>query len=95
MKLLEVKKSPRAGKKLMAVFQDNGRVIHRHFGARGMSDYTINKDPARRELYLQRHQAREDWNDPKSAGALSKWILWGRSTDLQTNIADFKRHFGL
>jgi hypothetical protein len=96
LKLIEVKKSPRADKKLVAVFQEhNGRIINRHFGSRGMSDYTINKDPARRALYLQRHQAREDWGNPKTAGALSRWILWGESTNLQTNIAEFKRKFNL
>jgi hypothetical protein len=95
MKLLSVKPSTRATKKYMAIFEENGKQLIRHFGAKGQSDYTINKDPARRDLYLNRHEAREDWTNPKTAGALSKWILWGRSTDLQTNIADFKRHFGL
>ena len=35
-----------------------------HFGARGSSDYTINKDPKRRAAYIARHRKREDWNDP-------------------------------
>ena len=40
-----IKKSDKAGKKLMAVFtRDNGRTKTTHFGAAGMDDYTIKKD---------------------------------------------------
>jgi hypothetical protein len=78
--------------KYVAVFADGTRVP---FGAKGMSDYTIHKDPARRNLYLTRHRAREKWNNPKTAGALSRWILWGDSTSLQTNLRNFKQRFSL
>jgi len=42
-----------------------------------------------------RHRANEDWNKPDTAGALSRWILWGDSTSIQKNIADFKKRFSL
>jgi hypothetical protein len=35
----------------------NGKVIS--FGAKGMSDYTIHKDPARKQRYIDRHIKRE------------------------------------
>jgi len=39
-----------------------GKVIS--FGAKGMSDYTINKDPKRRERYINRHANEEKfWDD--------------------------------
>jgi hypothetical protein len=65
------------------------------FGAKGYEDYTQHHDKLRRENYLSRHRARENWNDPQTAGALSKWILWGESTSLPVNVRSFKRRFGL
>jgi len=65
------------------------------FGAAGMDDYTITGDKNKRVLYLLRHKKNENWNKPKSAGALSRWILWGDSTSLETNLAAFKRKFNL
>jgi hypothetical protein len=94
MKLVTVQKSTRANKKYQAIFEENGKQIIRHFGSRGMSDFTINKDPVRKDLYLQRHQAREDWNDPKTAGSLARWILWNKPS-LSESITDFKRRFNL
>lgn len=91
-----IKKSDKAGKKLMAVFtRDNGRTKSVHFGSAGMDDYTITKDKAQRKRYLDRHRARENWSNPESAGALSRWILWGNSTSRQDNIKSFKSRFKL
>ena len=80
---------------MMAVFYDkDGRKIKTtHFGAKNYSDFTKHKDPARKQRYLNRHRARENWNDPMSAGALSKWILWNKPT-LQSSISSYKRRFG-
>lgn len=95
MKLLHVKPSTSAGKKYMAVFETpNGRTKTVHFGAAGMSDFTINKDEARKERYLARHRANENWDQPDTAGALSRWILWNKPT-LSASIADYRRRFSL
>jgi hypothetical protein len=64
------------------------------FGAKGMSDYTIHKDPERKKRYLERHEKNENWNDPLTPGALSRWILWNKPT-LQASINDFKKRFNL
>ncbi len=92
--LIEIKKSTKAQKKMMATFIEckTGRTKTTHFGARGMSDYTIHKDKARRERYLNRHETSEDWENPTTAGSLSRWILWNKPT-LASSIADYKRHF--
>jgi len=90
MKVL-IKKSNKSGKKLMAIFDDKKTI---HFGAEGMSDFTIHKDPKRKERYLKRHKAREDWNNPMTAGALSRWILWNKPT-LNASVEDYKRRFKL
>jgi len=91
-----IKKSDKAGKKLMATFtRENGRKKSVHFGSAGMDDYTITKDKAQRKRYLDRHRKNENWSNPESAGALSRWILWGNSTSRQENIRSFKSKFNL
>jgi hypothetical protein len=76
--------------KYIAVFKDG---THTRFGAAGMDDYTITHDAQQRERYLKRHSAHENWNDGKSAGALSRWILWGPYTSVQANLSHFKSKF--
>ena len=70
-------RSNRAGKKYKAQFED-GKAVH--FGAAGMSDFTRNKDPERRQAYLARHKSGEDWADKESAGFWSRWLLWEKPT---------------
>ena len=94
MKLLSVTPSDKPDKKLDAKFEsDSGRTKTVSFGARGMADYTKTHDVEQRERYLKRHRANEDWSKPDSAGALSRWILWGESTSLLRNIASYKNRF--
>jgi len=67
------------------------------FGAKGYDDYTTTPADQREEkksLYLARHKAREDWNNPTTPGSLSRWILWNKKT-LKASIADFKKRFNL
>lgn len=88
-----IKKSTNPKKKYMAVFYENNKKIKTtHFGAAGMSDYTKHKDPARKQRYMNRHKATEDWQKPMSAGALSRYILWNKPT-LRASISDYKRRF--
>ena len=95
MKLLSIKPSPNSEKKLVATFEKDGRTKTTHFGAKGYQDYTQHKDPERRRLYIERHKSSENWSDPTSAGALSRYVLWGESTSLARNIAAFKKRFSL
>jgi hypothetical protein len=96
MKLESLSSSPNYPKKLKAVFiLDNGRTKTIHFGDRRYGDYTQHHDKARRERYLQRHKAREDWTQPDTAGTLSAYILWGKSTNLIKNIIAYVHEFNL
>jgi hypothetical protein len=92
--LLEIVESSKPEKKLMALFVKckTGRSKTVHFGSNGMSDYTINRDSNRKKLYISRHSKREDWNDPISAGALSRWVLWNKYT-IEESILDYKKRF--
>lgn len=63
-----------------------------HFGAKGYEDFTIHKDVARRQRYIARHRAREDWTNVYSAGFWSRWLLWNRTT-LRASVKDTMRRF--
>lgn len=90
-----IKKSNKEGKKLMAVFtMPNGRTRTTHFGASGMDDYTKTRDKEQKQRYLKRHRRNENWSNPLSAGALSRWILWNKETR-GASITDYKRRFNL
>ena len=93
--LKTIKKSHVAEKKFDAVFiKPDGREIVQPFGQKGYSDFTKHKDVTRRTRYLRRHRGMgEDWNNPTSAGALSRWILWNKPT-FKSSLADYKRRFG-
>jgi len=83
-------RSWRRGKKYAAVMAD--KTVH--FGAAGMSDYTLHGDEERKRRYLERHAKREDWTDPHTAGFWSRWLLWNEPT-IAGSIADIKRRFDI
>ena len=94
MKLISIKPSTKSDKKMMAIFENNGRTKTIHFGSKGMDDFTKTRDEEQKKRYLARHRANENWNKPDSPGALSRWILWNKPTR-QASIADYKRRFNL
>jgi len=102
VRLVSIELSERSTKKYVATFSEEGKPRPKkvHFGAKGMNDYIIyhKDDPVnaekRKKLYLQRHADAENWNDPMTAGALSRYILWNLPT-LEGSIRDFKKRFRL
>ena len=91
-----IRKSHNKEKKWDAVFlTSDGKTKTTSFGQKGYSDFTKHKDVTRRARYLKRHSGMgENWNDPTTPGALSKWILWNKPT-LRGSIKDFKKRFNL
>jgi hypothetical protein len=74
---------------------DTGREKKVYFGAAGMSDFTINKDEDRKARYLKRHRGMgEDYTNIYTPGALSKFLLWNKST-LSASIKDANERFGV
>ena len=96
MNNLDIVKSKNKKKKFDAIITDNKgdkKVIP--FGAAGYSDFILSGgDKKKREAYIKRHSKNEDWNKI-NAGSLSRYILWGKSSNLETNIKDFKKKFNL
>ena len=96
MKLLSVKPSTKADKKLMATFEtDTGRTKTTHFGQKTADDFLITHDKDQRTRYRNRHKKDLETKDPTRAGFLSWWLLWGESTSLATNINNYKKMFSL
>ena len=86
-----IKRSNKPDKKFDAVI-DNKKTVS--FGAKGMSDYTIHKDPERKARYLARHKATEDWTKSgvKTAGFYSRNILWNKPT-VQASVNDLNSKY--
>jgi hypothetical protein len=95
MRLVNITPSTKAGKKYMAVFDNEGRKKTVHFGSAGMDDYLHTHDKEQRERYRTRHKKDLRTRDPTRAGFLSYYILWGDSTSFHQNVTDYKRRFGL
>jgi hypothetical protein len=94
MKLISIKPSTTANKKMTAIFLSDAGTRIVHFGQKGAQDFTTSGDEAKKAAYLKRHQPREDWNNPITAGALSRWVLWNKPT-IKASIADYKQRFKL
>ena len=102
MFLIDVKPSKAKGKKLAAVFcpcktksECKGcryKIIN--FGQDGSTTYINGATDQTKAAYLARHKVTENWNDPTTAGALSRWLLWNKRS-LSASILDFKKRFNL
>jgi len=90
--------SDKPGKKYKIVISYPNEVNKRnktvYFGAEGYDDYTTHKDKDRKRRYISRHKYKENWNDSKTAGFYSRWILWNKPT-MKESIKDIKKRFGI
>tara|TARA_R110002073_G_scaffold453_2_gene3767 strand:- start:692 stop:1021 length:330 start_codon:yes stop_codon:yes gene_type:complete len=106
IKLIKIVKSSKPTKKYDAHFKlDNGKEKIVSFGSAKMRDFTLINDKNSefylpkvldrnvvKDSYLRRHEKRENWDNPITAGALSRWVLWDRKT-LASSIKAFKKKF--
>ena len=99
MKLISITKATDGKHKYTALFGEPKKTTH--FGQAGANDYLIYSKVSKaiadekRKLYLARHEKRETWSDPTTAGSLSRYLLWGSSSSLKQNIMEFKNRFNL
>lgn len=92
---VDIRKSSRPNKKIMAIFYDEKKqkVKTIHAGLIGYEDYTQHKDEFRKTRYISRH-SNENWNDPMTAGSLARYVLWEKPS-LQEGIKYYRKKFGL
>ena len=86
-------KSDKPNKKYYIIRNNNKKV---YFGASGYSDFTIHKDEARKQLYINRHKHNENWTKSgiDTAGFWSRWLLWNLPT-IKDSYNDIKRRFNI
>ena len=89
---MRIEKAHNPDKKWRAVFNDG---THTEFGASAYLDFTQHKDPERRKRYRIRHAKDLKTKDPKKAGYLSYYLLWGDSTSLAENVKAYNKRFGV
>ena len=86
-----LQKSNKPDKRYMMKFDD--KTIH--FGSgklTGKGTFLEHKDDKIKQNWIKRHKVREDHNNPKTAGALSRHLLWGEKT-LDKSIKAFEDKF--
>ena len=86
-------KSDKPNKKYFIITKDNKKV---YFGQAGASDFTIHKDEARKQRYINRHKKNESkfWNDPDTASFWALNLLWNKPT-IKESYNDIKRRFNI
>lgn len=95
---IELRTSPIRGKKWEAkLFNKEGKKLKTvHFGQAGAEDYTIHKDEERKQRYIDRHKAREDWTKSgiDTPGFFSRWLTWNKES-ISGSIADIESRFNV
>jgi hypothetical protein len=90
---MKIERSRVSGKRFAAIF-DNGKRVN--FGSAMSLTYIDGVTDRKRMNYIVRHKAldTENWGDPYSAGALSRWLLW-EYRDLNKALVEYKKRFHL
>jgi len=95
MNFVSMAPSNRKDKKYEIVFmRDSGKTLTIHFGSKNSKTYLDHKDKTKRANYIARHAPNEQWQSV-NAGSLSRYLLWGDSTDLETNLNAYFKRFGI
>ena len=86
-----IRKSSKADKKYEAIIDGRKTVS---FGAKGYSDFTLHKDPERKQRYIQRHQNNVDWSKTGiiTPGSYAKHVLWNKDT-IQKSVTDLNKKY--
>ena len=96
MKLVSLHHANDGKHKFVAKISDDIKVHSVLFGAKGYSDFTMNKDPEKKERYIARHKSREDWTSTGilTPGFWSRWVLWNKPS-LTASVKDVITKFHL
>lgn len=94
MPYTQLLKATNGKNKYTMIFYDHFRkkIKTVNFGAKGYEDFTTHGNIQRKMSYISRHQSREDFNNPMTSGALSRWILWNQKS-ISASYKDFRSKF--
>ena len=86
-------KSDKPEKKYYIITKSGKKI---YFGQANASDFTLHKNEARKQLYINRHKNNENWTKSgiDTAGFWSRWILWHLPT-IKDSYNDIKRRFNI
>ena len=86
-------KSDKPNKKYYIITNNDKKV---YFGQASASDFTLHKNEARKQLYINRHKNNENWTKSgiDTAGFWSRWLLWNKPT-IKESYTDIKRRFSI
>lgn len=84
-----LKKSNQKGKRFVIIMQDRG---HRHdFGSDVGKTFIDGRTQSERENWIKRHRVNKNWDNKHSGIYYSRYLLWGKHTDLKKNIKDLEK----
>ena len=90
--VVKLRKSRRLEKKYEVELENAKKV---YFGQAGASDYTKHHDDKRKLRYINRHnRGRENWNDYRTPGFWSRWLLWNKGS-VEESKKDIEKKCGL
>jgi hypothetical protein len=96
VRLVKLVPSENPEKKYDATIEREGREKTISFGQKNAKDFTTTGDNERKQRYIGRHKAREDWTKSgvDTAGFWSRWINWNRPS-VAESLRDVKARFNL
>ena len=88
--ILNIIPSTRKNKRFTAIFDDGTKT---HFGQAGGNTYIDHQDKNKRLNYHKRHISDLETKNPKRAGYLSFFLLWGKKDNLKDAIDAYNKTF--
>ena len=87
-----IKPSTRKNKRYVVVMEG----MSHHFGSKDYENYTDHGNDKRKESYLTRHKANENWTKSgiHTSGFWSRWLLWNQKS-LAKSARDIENRFGV
>jgi len=84
-------KSDKPEKKYYIITKSEKKI---YFGQANASDFTLHKNEARKQLYINRHKNNENWTKSgiDTAGFWSRWLLWNKPS-IKESYEDIKKRF--
>lgn len=93
MTVFFLEKSDKETKRFVATFKNGEGIKRVYFGSPSGSTFIDNFDRQKKENYIKRHsKLNENWLDPYTPGALSRWLLW-EDANLFVAIQNYKKKF--
>jgi len=82
-----LKKSDRKGKRFVIIMD---KMKH-HFGSDVGKTFIDGRTEKEKQAWIARHKMDKGWDNKHSSIYYSRYLLWGKHTDLKKNIKDLEK----